>query len=34
MVDKWEKCVSVQHSELGAPASPVEAVSIRVPPSQ
>lgn len=30
MVDKWEKCVSVQHSELGIPASPVEEVSIRV----
>uniref|UniRef100_H2RTH4 Discs, large homolog 2 (Drosophila) n=1 Tax=Takifugu rubripes TaxID=31033 RepID=H2RTH4_TAKRU len=29
MVDKWEKCVSVQHSELGIPVSPVEAVSIR-----
>ncbi|XP_011617440.2 disks large homolog 2 isoform X11 [Takifugu rubripes] len=25
MVDKWEKCVSVQHSELGIPVSPVEA---------
>lgn len=30
MVDKWEKCVSVQHSELGIPVSPVEAVSISV----
>uniref|UniRef100_H2RTH8 Discs, large homolog 2 (Drosophila) n=1 Tax=Takifugu rubripes TaxID=31033 RepID=H2RTH8_TAKRU len=32
MVDKWEKCVSVQHSELGIPVSPVEAVSIRTHP--